>query len=136
MATLFFNDMIVPSRWILYWVSSGANSDTKRPGRKPVLFELPRCRWARAWKAPFYGKLIDEVGNETAPARLVRSAAPAAVIAIEILVKEYIVFKMGICLELLILTENWTSSLDSEQKEIYDAPTQLVRDLVESHHDA
>jgi len=80
--------------------------------------------------------LIDEVGNQTAPAGLVRSAASTPVVAIEIFVKKYKVLKMGICLKLLILTKHWTSSCIPELKDIHDAPTQLVRDLVESHHDA
>src|SRR6266851_205436 len=111
-------------------------SRRKRPRRKSARFDLLRARRASTCRYVFGDELADKVGDESGPACLVRSTAPAAIVAVEILVEKDVILEIGIGLELFIGPENGTSPVGISEKEPYEAATQLIGDLVESHHHA
>src|SRR5215208_558379 len=80
--------------------------------------------------------LRDKVGNKSGPAGLVRSAASAAIVAVEVLVEKDVILKVRIGLKFFIGSEDRTSPVGTTEKELYKAATQLIGDLVESHHHA
>src|SRR5436305_26144 len=80
-------------------------------------------------------EMVYKVGDETGPARLVGGAAPAAIVAVEVLVEQDVVLEMRIGLELLIAAENRTPAVGAAEKEPEQTMTQLVGDLVERQHD-
>jgi len=83
----------------------------------------------------FRDQLVNKVGDEPGPARLVRRAAPAAIVAVEVFVEEDVVLEIGIALELPILSKDRAPAVGVTTKNVYEATRQLVSDFVERHHD-
>ena len=82
----------------------------------------------------FRDQLVNKVGNEAGPARLVRSAASAAIVAVEVFVEEDVVFEIGIALKFSIPSEDGAPAVGVTTKNVYEAATQLVSDFVERQH--
>src|SRR5207249_7354539 len=80
--------------------------------------------------------MVYKVGDEPGPARLVRSAAAAAIVAVEIFVEEDVVLEIGVGLQLCILSENGTPPVSTAKKKLYEAATQLISDFVEREHNS
>src|SRR5436309_9521074 len=115
MATLFFNDMMRPL------VSSVCvASGMRRPGGarvRPLLLARAASR-----RCCFGSELIDQVRHECRPARLVRSAAPAAILAMEILVEKDVILEIGIRLKLFVVPENGTSAVGTANEQPEKTP--------------
>src|SRR5215467_2556846 len=103
--------------------------ERRRRGSRPFCI-----RWVN--HRSFRDHLVDKVGNEPGPARLVRSAAAAAVVAMEVLVEEDVVIEIGIGLELFVGSKNGAPPVGTTKEELYQAATQLIGDFVERQHDA
>ena len=82
----------------------------------------------------FRDQLVNKVGNEAGPARLVRRAAPAAIVAVKVFVEEDVVLEIGIALELSISSEDGTSTVGITTKNPYEPATELVSDFVKGQH--
>jgi hypothetical protein len=114
---------------------------SRRDARKylaPVTLWLLLLR-AHRWKAcqrSFYAKVVDEVGHESGPPRLVRSTTPTAIVTVKIFMEEYVVFEMCVRLELFIFSENRAPSVSTADKKLDGTTAQLIGDFVERQHDA
>src|SRR5271169_144084 len=108
----------------------------QRRGCKRARFDPLRARRASTCRLSLRGELADQVGNQSGPTGLVRSAAAAAVVAVKVLVEEDIILEIGIGLKLFIGPENRTSAVGAAEKELDEAVAQLIGDLVEGEHDA
>ena len=97
-------------------------------------FILLRPRWANIYNTFFRGQLTYEVGDEAGPARLVRRAAPAAIVAVEVFVEEDVVLEIGIALELSIPSEDGAPAVGVTTKNVYEAATQLVSNFAKRQH--
>src|SRR6516165_5286196 len=60
-------------------------------------------------------ELIDKVGDEAGPAGLMRGAASAAIIAVEVFMKKDVILELRIHLKLFVISENRTSSVGTAQ---------------------
>src|SRR6185503_10518241 len=65
-----------------------------------------------------------------------RSAAAAAVVAVEVLVEQDVVLEVGIRLKFLVAAEDGAPPVRSAPEELEQAAAQLVGDLLERQHDA
>jgi hypothetical protein len=97
-------------------------------------FILLRPRWGNICNPLFRGQLVNKVGDEAGPARLVRRAAPAAIVAVEVFVEEDVVLEIGIVLELSVPSEEGAPAIGVTTKNVYEATTQLVSDFVKRQH--
>src|SRR6516164_800221 len=61
-------------------------------------------------------KDVNQFGNQTSPAGLVASAKPGAVVSMEILVEQNVIFPLRITLELLGTSVDWTPPAGVSQK--------------------
>ena len=82
----------------------------------------------------FRDQLVNKVGDEPGPARLVRRAAPAAIVAVEVFVEEDVVLEIGIALELSIPAEDGAPAVGVTTKNLYEPARQLISDFVKRHH--
>src|SRR5215216_536457 len=80
------------------------------------------------------GNLLDQIGNERRPARLVRGTAAPPIVAVEILVERDVVPEITVCLKFFVTPENRAPAVGVADEKPQQTPAQLVRDLVESHH--
>src|SRR5262249_27416470 len=76
--------------------------------------------------------LRDQVCHKTGPAGLVRSAAPASIVAVKALMEQDVVLEMRIGLELFICAENGPSTVGAAAKE---AAQVLDQQVVDRHPD-
>ena len=81
-------------------------------------------------------KLANEIRDQSGPAGLVRGAAAAAIVAVEVFVEQDVVLEMGIGLKFFVVAENRAPAVGTAQEELDHAAAQFVRDLVEREHDA
>src|SRR6266568_7952716 len=79
-------------------------------------------------------QLRDHIGNQPAPACLVRGAQPASGIAVEVFVEQDVILEMRVRLHLLITAKDGTSSGLIPPENIDQAVAQLVRDLPQRQH--
>jgi hypothetical protein len=61
--------------------------------------------WIVLMKTALVG--LEQVRNQSGPARLVRCSDAAAVLAVEILVEKNVIAKVGVILHLVAVVENW-----------------------------
>src|SRR5215813_5831793 len=78
--------------------------------------------------------LRDQVCHKTGPAGLVRSAAPASIVAVKALVEQDVVLEMRVGLELFICAENGPSTVHAAAKQVDEAVAEFIGDLVEREH--
>ena len=71
---------------------------------------------ARKRLRSFLRKLPDNVCNQSRPARLVRRAAAATVVSVEILVKKDVIFEMRVGLKFSVGSKNRSSSIRAALK--------------------
>src|SRR6516165_1708767 len=112
------------------WPPSGM----QRPGCRSAPLGPIRARLMRTCTRRSGSELIDKVGDEAGPTGLMRGAASAAIIAVEVFMKKDVILELRIGLKLLVISENRASAVGTAQKEAQQAPAQLVGDLVQSHH--
>jgi hypothetical protein len=72
--------------------------------------------------------------HKTGPAGLVRSAAPASIVAVKVLVEQDVVLEMRVGLELFICAENGPSTVGAAAKQVDEALAEFIGDLVEREH--
>ena len=82
----------------------------------------------------FGGQLVNKVDDEAGPARLVRSAASAAIVAVEVFVEEDVVLEIGIALKFSTPSEDGALAVGITTKNVYEATTQLISDFVKRQH--
>jgi hypothetical protein len=97
-------------------------------------FMLLHSRWGSCCHPSFLNQLVNKVGDEAGPARLMRRAASAAIVAVEVFMEEDVVLEIGILLELSIPSEDGAPAVGVTTKNVYEAATQLVSDFVERQH--
>ena len=93
-----------------------------------------RPHWGSMCNPSFRDQLVNKVGNEAGPARLVRRAAPAAIVAVKVFVEEDVVLEIGIALELSLPSEDGAPAVGVTTKNVYEPATQLVSDFVKRQH--
>src|SRR6478609_1449119 len=76
-------------------------------------------------------QLGDHVGDQGAPARLVRRPQPTAGIAVEVLVEEEVVLEVWIGLKLLVAAEDGTPPVLVAPEDADHAAAKLVSDLLQ-----
>ena len=97
-------------------------------------FMLLHSRWGSCCHPSFLNQLVNKVGDEAGPARLMRRAASAAIVAVEVFMEEDVVLEIGILLELSIPSEDGAPAVSITTKNVYEAATQLVSDFVKRQH--
>src|SRR6266516_8139974 len=132
MATLFLTDMVVP----MMIDANRCPSRIGRRGRSSLRFGRRQARGASTCRWFLCSELIDEIGDEPGPPRLVRRAAATAIVAVKVLMKQDVVFEIGVGLEFSIVSENGTLPVGTAEEELCQPAAQLIGNFVERQHDA
>src|SRR5262245_55939933 len=113
MATLFLSDMQSSKIWFSHGLVDVNLTDVFR------MNGLTRNRFrGRRVSIRLFRELADQVGNEPGPTGLVRCATAAAIVAVEIFVKQDVVLEMGIGLKFLVAAENRAPAVAPAQKKL------------------
>src|SRR5262245_10748966 len=78
-------------------------------------------------------QLGDHVGDQRAPARLVRSAEPAAGVAVVVFMEQDVVLEMRIGLHLLVAAEDGAASLVVAPEDADEAAAQVIGNLLQRY---
>src|SRR5579872_7111860 len=76
---------------------------------------------------------VKQFGYETGPARLVRGPEAAASLTVKVLVKKRVIAKMRIVLQLLIVSEDWTTARRVDEKQACQPVPELDGHVIYGH---